>query len=174
MARDHVVRILRFHPGVAVGVLLLNMVACEGRPSEGRPSASPISNPQQSEPEVAETASSASPSVAESASTEPSAAPSPETGQHKPRPTRPQSDIETKYQSAVARSNACQKATDCAVISPGCPLGCWSAVNAANAGQILHVAEQLRNEQKKPIGNCMYKCTAKPEPNCVNGQCTFQ
>ena len=79
--------------------------------------------------------------------------------------------VRPEFDKAVSEHNACRKASDCAVLTPGCPFGCYVGVRASD----LAVVEARARELVSQIGSdcrCMYRCTAKPRATCVHGKCS--
>jgi hypothetical protein len=45
-------------------------------------------------------------------------------------------EIQREFDDVVAGANACETADECVLVYPDCPLGCFVAVNAANADEV--------------------------------------
>lgn len=80
-------------------------------------------------------------------------------------------EVQVEFDAEVARSNACQVAEDCVVVSPGCPLGCWVVVNAQHRGRVERKAQELISDYESAGAACDYGCTEAPAPACVNAKC---
>jgi hypothetical protein len=83
-----------------------------------------------------------------------------------------QTALRPEFDKAVSEHNTCKKASDCAVLTPGCPFGCYVGVRASD----LVVFEARARELVSQIGSdcrCMYKCTSKPRASCVHGRCAI-
>jgi hypothetical protein len=81
-------------------------------------------------------------------------------------------DIQAEWDETVAASNACQSAADCALVSPGCPLGCFAAVNSAKKAEVEARAAELIKEYESGGMACAYSCLAPGPLECTGGQCT--
>ena len=76
------------------------------------------------------------------------------------------------FDKAVAAHSTCKQSSDCVVLTPGCPFGCYVAVARTDAAEV----ERLAHELASRIGSdcrCMYKCSAAPRASCAGGRCTI-
>src|SRR5262245_20975372 len=69
--------------------------------------------------------------------------------------------LRTELEQAVSTRNSCEHSTDCAVLTPGCPFGCYVGVARAHASEVEVLAEKLVGHNA-PDCRCMYKCPAAP------------
>ena len=81
--------------------------------------------------------------------------------------------LRTEFEQAVSTRNSCEQSTDCAVLTPGCPFGCYVGVARAHASEVEVLAEKLVGSNA-PDCRCMYKCPAAPQASCVHGICTTE
>jgi len=65
----------------------------------------------------------------------------------------------------------CSEDSDCVVIYPGCPLGCYAAVNRAEVETVEAKIERYHNQQSN---ECLYDCAAPTDPWCEAGQCVVE
>jgi hypothetical protein len=79
--------------------------------------------------------------------------------------------IRPAFEKLVSEHNSCLRSSDCAVVAPGCPLGCYVAVRSSDVRIVESRARELV-EQNAPECRCTYKCTPEPRPLCTNGTCT--
>jgi hypothetical protein len=80
--------------------------------------------------------------------------------------------LRPEFDKAVAANGACTKSSDCAVLTPGCPFGCYVAVARMHAVEVERLPHELVG--RAPDCRCMYKCTARPRASCVRGNCTIE
>lgn len=80
-------------------------------------------------------------------------------------------DIQAEWDETVAASNACQSAADCALVSPGCPLGCFAAVNSAKKAEVEARAAELIDDYESGGTACAYSCVAPGPLECTGGKC---
>ena len=76
------------------------------------------------------------------------------------------SDPQKALEREVAAANYCTEDADCEVVTGACPLGCWFAVNKAEAGRI-----QSRMDEFQAQSTCTYSCIALEGVTCVSGKC---
>ena len=81
-------------------------------------------------------------------------------------------EIQAEFDAAVADANHCGADTDCVLVHPGCPLGCYVAVNKDHQAEIAELAEDLIEDYESSGQACMYSCMAPGEPRCEQGRCT--
>jgi hypothetical protein len=77
------------------------------------------------------------------------------------------------FEKLVSEHNSCLSSSDCAVVTPGCPLGCYVAVRRSDVPVVESRARELVAENG-PDCRCMYKCPPEPRPSCANGICTTE
>lgn len=83
-------------------------------------------------------------------------------------------DIQQEFDDVVAGANSCSAAADCALIAPGCPLGCFVAVNAAKKDEVEAKAKSLIEDYQRGGRACAYDCAAPGPVACVSGRCDAQ
>lgn len=84
---------------------------------------------------------------------------------------RSEEDIQSEWDDTVAGANTCQTAADCALVSPGCPLGCFVAVNSAKKAEVAAKAQELISEYESGGRACDYSCVAPGAIECAEGRC---
>jgi hypothetical protein len=78
------------------------------------------------------------------------------------------------WETFVAENNACEVAEDCVVVFPGCPLGCFDAVNKEAEEAANQKAEELIGLYEAGGRACAYGCLAHDAPTCEAGKCSVQ
>lgn len=81
--------------------------------------------------------------------------------------------IQQSWDDWVADHNACEAATDCAVVYPGCPLGCAEAVSAAFESDARAQADRLIRRYERGGRSCAYDCIEPGALVCDDGSCGF-
>lgn len=80
-------------------------------------------------------------------------------------------EIQEEFDAIVAESNACNDASECVYVSPGCPLGCYVPVNSAKKEYVEAKARELIDDYESWGRQCAYGC-AEPAPlACIDGRC---
>jgi len=80
-------------------------------------------------------------------------------------------EIQAEFDRLVARSNACQSADECVIVSPGCPLGCFVAVNRDHQSKVAQEANELIADYERGGTSCAYDCATLDEVSCTEGRC---
>lgn len=81
-------------------------------------------------------------------------------------------DANAAFAERVEESNHCASDDECTVISPGCPLGCWAAVNVEHAAECEQYAADLIDAYERGGTNCAYGCIGVGAPYCDDeGRC---
>jgi hypothetical protein len=75
------------------------------------------------------------------------------------------------FDESVSEHNACRKSSECAILTPGCPFGCYVGVRNSDLAIVQTRAHDLASQLGSDCG-CMYKCSPPPEASCVHGRCT--
>lgn len=85
-------------------------------------------------------------------------------------------DITQDFNEVVAASNACTEVSECVLVIPGCPLGCFVAVNSAKKAEVEEKARELVEEYENEVAGfpCAYTCVAPDPLECVEGHCDFK
>ena len=82
-------------------------------------------------------------------------------------------DIQKAFEERVAQSQHCESASECTLIYPGCPLGCFVAVNVDEADALADYASELIADYESGGVACNYGCIGAPEVDCVEQVCTL-
>jgi len=104
------------------------------------------------------------------------AAAPPKTAEQSPAASPPEepepakADIVQEFDAFVSERNSCAQASECVMLSPGCPLGCGVGVRAEHAAEVEAKAKLLIAEAEKQNGACTYKCAAL-HLECATGRC---
>jgi len=80
-------------------------------------------------------------------------------------------EIQKEFDSFVSAHNACEQDEDCVLIMPGCPLGCWTAVNVDAAGEATRLARELIEDYESAGRACAYGCVASCGARCSDKAC---
>lgn len=80
-------------------------------------------------------------------------------------------EIKADFASFVDSANRCEIAADCALVYPGCPLGCYAAVRADRAEEAMRYAEELISDYESGGASCQYDCVEPPRLTCVQLRC---
>jgi hypothetical protein len=82
-------------------------------------------------------------------------------------------DVQRRFREYVAGANACTQASECAVASAGCPLGCSVAVRAERKADVEKRARELIAEYQRGGRHCEYDCVPNGPLTCTSGRCDF-
>lgn len=80
-------------------------------------------------------------------------------------------EIQEEFDVIVAESNACNDVSECVYASPGCPLGCWVAVNSAKKAYVEQEARELIEDYESGGRSCQYECAVQGPLECTEGRC---
>lgn len=80
-------------------------------------------------------------------------------------------DVREEFAEVVAGANACQQASECVLVSPGCPLACFVAVNSAKKAEVEEKARELVEDYESLGQSCEYDCAVPGPIECVAGRC---
>ena len=81
-----------------------------------------------------------------------------------------EADIQEEWDQFVDQNNSCETVTDCVMVSPGCPLGCGTAVSADAETQARELGESLISRYERGGQSCDYDCMSL-ELACEAGSC---
>jgi hypothetical protein len=82
-------------------------------------------------------------------------------------------EVQEKFNTFVDSANQCTAASDCAVVSPGCPLGCSVAVRADRKADVEAKAHDLISQYQRAGARCDYDCSGVGPLTCTAGRCAF-
>lgn len=82
--------------------------------------------------------------------------------------------VSDRWDDYVDEHNTCIDANDCAVVYPGCPLGCFTAVSSDNVAEAEAEAERLVRAYERWGRRCDYDCLPNISPTCEAGRCDVQ
>lgn len=71
-------------------------------------------------------------------------------------------DIQTEWKTFLVELPPCKVDADCAIIEPGCPLGCYTGVLAGRVADAEAVAAELVERYDNGIRPCVYECQPAP------------
>lgn len=80
-------------------------------------------------------------------------------------------EIQAEFDSYVAARQSCEDDGDCALVYPGCPLGCYVVVATVHVNDVKHKAEELIDDYERGGSTCDYSCLEPPIPICPAGRC---
>ncbi|WP_437574558.1 hypothetical protein [Sorangium sp. So ce887] len=80
-------------------------------------------------------------------------------------------DVQEEFDTIVAESNACNDASECVYASPGCPLGCFVAVNSTKKAVVEEEARALIEDYERWGRACAYECVEPGPIECTEGRC---
>jgi hypothetical protein len=80
-------------------------------------------------------------------------------------------DVKARFRSTVDGANQCQQASDCALASVHCPLGCFAAVRADRKAEVERVARELVADYERGGAHCDYECVPPGPLTCTAGRC---
>lgn len=79
-----------------------------------------------------------------------------------------------EFEVFLQEHQACELPGDCAVVYPGCPLGCYALVAAEHAAEAEDLAERLIDRYEAAGRACDYDCIEQPPVICDAGTCAFE
>jgi hypothetical protein len=82
-------------------------------------------------------------------------------------------DLQQEFASYVAGASACAAATECAIATTDCPLGCSHAVRADRKADVENKGRELVARYQRGGRRCDYECVVPGPLACVAGRCTF-
>lgn len=77
-------------------------------------------------------------------------------------------EIRKEFSDFVSSHNACERDEDCTLITPGCPLGCWTALHKSAADQGARLASELIEDYESAGRACEYGCVASCGARCTD------
>jgi hypothetical protein len=86
--------------------------------------------------------------------------------------SRSEEDIRADFKAYVAAHDQCATVTDCVLVFPDCPLGCYAAVNVGAKDAAEAKAAALVAEYRQDHGTCVYECSAAIA-DCVANHCVI-
>ncbi|HHO53459.1 MAG TPA: hypothetical protein ENK18_21960 [Deltaproteobacteria bacterium] len=79
--------------------------------------------------------------------------------------------LQWEWEAFLLDHQDCVEDVECAVVYPGCPLGCAAAVRADAVDEAeARIAELLKQYERSGRG-CSYECVEHTPPACVQGLC---
>ena len=82
-------------------------------------------------------------------------------------------EVEKQFETFVNGANQCTAASECAVVTPGCPLGCFVAVRADRQAAVEAKARDLIAQYERAGARCEYECVTVGPLTCTDGRCGF-
>jgi hypothetical protein len=82
-------------------------------------------------------------------------------------------EVQRKFNDYVNGANNCTMASECAVASAGCPLGCVVAVRSERVADVEAKARQLIKEYERGGRSCVYGCRPPGTLACVASRCAI-
>jgi hypothetical protein len=81
--------------------------------------------------------------------------------------------IQARFEAFVNTANQCTEASECTIVTPGCPLGCFVSVRADRRAEVEAKAHALVTEYQRWGAHCDYDCAAAGVPTCSDHRCAF-
>ena len=78
--------------------------------------------------------------------------------------------IDREWDSWVGEHDQCEVIEDCVLVYPGCPLGCYAAINGEHEAEANRLADDLINRWSMGTRACAYDCISA-EAECVDDRC---
>ena len=88
------------------------------------------------------------------------------------RGPEPLEALREEFEAYVETVNSCAADSECTVIFPGCPLGCFVAVPEARRKEIEAKAQKMLTEFNGDGTVCVYSCAANSPVACTERRCT--
>jgi hypothetical protein len=82
-------------------------------------------------------------------------------------------EVQEEFNTFVDGANQCTAASDCVLVSPGCPLGCAVAVRADRKADVEARARDLISQYERGGARCDYECVGVGPLACTAGRCAF-
>lgn len=82
--------------------------------------------------------------------------------------------IRDEFRRYVHGANQCEEARECALVYPGCPLGCFVAMRSDRAAEVERKAQQLIEDYESDTTSCEYGCPPPGAVQCVDGRCSVE
>lgn len=81
-------------------------------------------------------------------------------------------EIKREFRDFVSKHVACTSDADCTLISPGCPLGCFVAVQKSAASEGERLGRELIEDYESGGSSCEYDCVAVCGAACEANTCS--
>lgn len=82
--------------------------------------------------------------------------------------------LQEDWQTFLSEHQTCAVDEDCAVVFPGCPLGCGDVVQSSALDDAEALAETLLRRYERGGRSCAYDCIQLGDPYCADdGQCAL-
>jgi hypothetical protein len=88
------------------------------------------------------------------------------------RGPEPLEALRKEFEGYVETVNSCVSDSECTVIFPGCPLGCFVAVPEARRTEIEAKAQSMLTAFGGGRTVCGYNCAASSPASCTDRRCT--
>lgn len=75
-------------------------------------------------------------------------------------------EVQNDWRTYLEQTGTCSVDADCAVIAPGCPLGCYAGVPQGFQAEALGVAAELADRYQQGLRPCEYRCGPEPFATC--------
>jgi hypothetical protein len=82
-----------------------------------------------------------------------------------------EAEIRSEFADYVKEANACEAASECALATADCPLGCFVAVRAERVESVERKARELVGDYESGGQQCQYDCAIPAGTECVDGRC---
>jgi hypothetical protein len=86
---------------------------------------------------------------------------------------RSEESLRNEFTAYVSGATQCVRASDCTIVSPGCPLGCEVAVRVDREAAVMAKAQSLIQEYQSHGMACAYDCAGPVQPACDQNRCAI-
>lgn len=80
-------------------------------------------------------------------------------------------DVKNDFAVIVDEANHCSADDQCALVSVGCPLPCWTSVRKDRAAEVERKGRELVEDFESGGARCAHDCAPPRTPVCRNGRC---
>jgi hypothetical protein len=84
---------------------------------------------------------------------------------------RSEESVRSEFEAYVKGASSCTAASECAVASASCPLGCFAAVRSERVADVEAKGRELISEYERSGERCYYDCAPPGPLRCVDGHC---
>jgi len=84
---------------------------------------------------------------------------------------RSEESVRSEFEAYVKGASSCTAASECAVASADCPLGCFVAVRSERVADVEAKGRELVSEYERGGKGCAYDCVPPGPLRCVEGHC---
>ena len=82
-----------------------------------------------------------------------------------------EAEVRSEFADYVNDANACETASECAIATAYCPLGCFVAVRAERVESVERKARDLVDDYEAGGQQCVNDCAIPTGTECIDGRC---